>query len=113
MRTNVLKSAFLIVITPALALLARQPVSAAEKEIVSYRLSEWKTLHFDDADLATKHLDTMKMLGCQVKQDSHGGHIDVSYYCPQWKQATVATHSVAHKWEKWLRGAGFETRHTH
>jgi hypothetical protein len=113
MKTNVLKVSLCAVALLATTLAASQPLAAAEKETVSYRLTKWKTLHFEEAKVAKEHHDTMKLLGCEVKQASHGGHIDVSYYCPQWKEAAMETHEKAHKWEKWLRSMGFEARHTH
>jgi hypothetical protein len=111
MRTNVLK--IVLFAAAVLAVGATRPASAAEKEIVSYRLTRWKTLHFEDRELASKHVEAIKRLGCELKQADHGGHTDVSYYCPQWKQGSVATHAMAEEWMKWLRSAGFETKHAH
>ena len=87
--------------------------SAAQKEVVSYRLKEWKTVEFEDAKKAKTHYDTIKKLGCEVKQNQHDGHIDVTYRCPEWKQIALKSHSDAHKWEKWLKASGFETKHAH
>ena len=86
---------------------------AADQEIVGYRLKQWKTVHFDDAKRAKTHYETVKKLGCEAKQADHGGHIDVTYRCPEWKEIALKSHSDAHKWEKWLKASGFETRHAH
>ena len=82
-------------------------------ESIAYRLPKWKTLHFDDSTKATQHLSTVKKLGCAAKKESHGGHIDVSYRSPKWKSFEVANDKLAHQWEAWLTGAGFETVHGH
>ena len=89
------------------------PASAAEKEVVAYRLTQWKASHFDDQARARQHYDTVKKLGCEAKQDDHGGHIDVSYRCEKWKEIALKDHDAVHRWEKWLKAAGFETKHTH
>ena len=87
--------------------------TAAAREIVGYRLQDWKTAEFEDADKAETHFKTLKKLGCEVKQERHGGHIDVTYRCPKWREIAVKSHSQAHKWEDWLKDCGFETKHKH
>jgi hypothetical protein len=86
---------------------------AAEREVVAYRLPGWKTIHFDDVRRADIHVQTVKRLGCEVKVDDHGGHVDVSYRCLEWQEISLDSHSQAHKWEDWLKASGFETRHQH
>ena len=104
----------LVVLAAALMLsAAAETLPAAQKEVVSYRLKEWKTVEFEDAKKAKTHYDTIKKLGCEVKQNEHAGHIDVTYRCPEWKQIALKSHSDAHKWEKWLKASGFETKHAH
>ena len=87
--------------------------SAADREVVAYRLTNWKTVHFDDAKRADAHTKTVKRLGCEVKTGDHGGHIDVSYRCSEWREISLESHDKAHSWEKWLKASGFETRHDH
>jgi hypothetical protein len=87
--------------------------SAQDREVVAYRLTAWKTIHFDDAKKAETHAQTVKKLGCEVKTGDHGGHVDVSYRCAEWREISLDTHSKAHSWEKWLKSSGFETRHEH
>lgn len=82
-------------------------------EAIAYRLPKWNTMHFEDSATAKQHLAAVKKLGCEAKQDSHSGHIDVSYRASQWKSLEVATDKLAHQWEAWLKGAGFETLHGH
>lgn len=82
-------------------------------EVIAYRLTEWKEMHFDDPRQADLHLQAVKKLGCEAKKDAHGGHIDVVYRSPEWKQITVKSHDLVEQWEKWLVGAGFECWHVH
>jgi hypothetical protein len=97
------------------AVLAASPLTsgAAEQFKVSYRLEKWKTSEFANAEEAQKVFETFQKLGCETAQEGHGGHIDVRYRCPKWKEITVNDHGGAHRWEAWLKQAGFETRHAH
>lgn len=104
----------LTALAAAIALVAlTSTASAAEQEVVAYRLAAWKTVHFDDARRAETHAKTVKQLGCEVKSGSHGGHIDVSYRCSKWRKISLNSHDKAHQWENWLKACGFETRHQH
>jgi len=87
--------------------------SAAEQEVVAYRLMAWKTVHFDDAQRADNHVSTLRRLGCDVRTGDHGGHIDVTYRCPEWREISLDSHAKAHTWQGWLNASGFETRHEH
>ncbi len=42
-------------------------------ETVAFVLSNWKTMHFDDAGKAAQHAETIKKLGCEMKQEKHAG----------------------------------------
>ena len=70
-------------------------------------------MHFNDATKAKQHLAAVEKLGCEAREGSHGGHIDVAYRSTQWRSLEVATDKLAHQWETWLKGAGFETLHGH
>ena len=87
--------------------------SSAAGEAIAYRLPKWNTMHFEDSAKAKQHLAAVKKLGCEAKADSHSGHIDVAYRSGQWRSLEVATDKLAHQWEAWLKGAGFETLHGH
>jgi len=82
-------------------------------ESLAFQLTDWKSLHFDDANKATQHAATVNKLGCEVKQDNHAGHIDVAYRCAQWKEMKVKNHSMAVQWENWLTKSGFDVSHSH
>lgn len=84
-------------------------------EAVEFRLTEWKRLHFDTARAGDKDqvTATLKKLGCQIKEDQHGGHIDVAFRCPVWSTIRVPDHRTADRWMGWLEKTGFETKHSH
>ena len=89
------------------------PSSSQHLEIVEYRLPKAKSIHEDSSKQADIQVDTLKMLGCSVKQHAHAGHVDISYHCDKWKTVGFEDHDAAHKWQKWLDSRGFETRHEH
>lgn len=82
-------------------------------ELLAFQLPGWKSMHFDDANKATQHAATVKKLGCEVKQDNHAGHIDVTYRCVNWKSMQVKNHQLAEHWSKWLTASGFDVSHGH
>lgn len=82
-------------------------------ESIAYRLSNSKEMHFDDPQKAEQHLAAVKKLGCEASLDSHNGHTDVIYKSTRWQSIEVATDTLAHQWEDWLKQAGFETIHGH
>lgn len=90
-----------------------QPAQSGHLETVAYQLPEWKSGHFDQASQAEMQTDTLRMLGCEVKEGSHAGHHDVSYRCSQTRVIGVESHDEAEKWETWLQANGFETQHVH
>lgn len=89
---------------------AQQPPAEAT---IAYRLVQPKTMHFEDAQKYAAHSEQVQKLGCEVSRGEHAGHGDVTYSCPKWKALTVANDELAHQWEDWLKGAGFETLHGH
>lgn len=82
-------------------------------ETLSFQLPQWKSMHFDDANTASQHFATVKKLGCEVRRDSHAGHIDVTYRCPEWKSLAVKDHKMADQWAGWLKASGFDVSHSH
>ena len=85
----------------------------AHGELVAYRLADWHEMHFDDPMKAAQHLKAVRDLGCEAKQSNHGGHIDIVYRCPEWRQAPVQSHELAAQWLGWLKASGFDTHHPH
>jgi len=85
------------------------------KEAVAFRLVEWKKIHFEAARAndQKKITATLKLLGCQVKEDRHGGHSDIEFRAPVWSKIRLPDHGVADQWMRWLKDAGFETKHSH
>ncbi|WP_235934702.1 hypothetical protein [Candidatus Laterigemmans baculatus] len=86
---------------------------AASKEIVRYRLADWRAVHTSNEAQAKKLAATLSQLKCEVQQSSHGNHIDVRYRCKGWQELQLKDHASAHQWEQWLKKYGFETTHHH
>ncbi len=82
-------------------------------ETLGFQLTDWKDAHFEDAKKAEQHFQTLKKLGCEVEKDGHAGHVDVRYRAKEWKTLNLANHELAHQWESWLQGAGFDVSHGH
>lgn len=89
------------------------PALAAQKEIVEYRLTRWRSSQFGDSQEADEFLATLKKLECETNSQNQNGRMDVRYRCPKWKQISLKTHEEAHQWEHWLKARGFETKHVH
>lgn len=96
-----------------LALSSVTTLDAAEIERVEYRLTNWRSVHFGDAQQAASYMEIFKSIHVECKQVSHGDHIDVSFRCPKWQTLTLKTHADAHKWQGFLQKIGFDTKHDH
>lgn len=90
---------------------AQQPAGAVEGEkvYVAFRMENWFAKHIHDEAQATKHADTLKQLGCEVKTNAHAGHIDVQCRTVYWKSLELKSHEQASQWENWLKQSGFDT----
>lgn len=97
----------------ALMIVAQGTASAGEKCFLDFRLTDWKVAKFDDAKIADAFYAEVAKLGCQVKNGPHNGHIEVSYICPEWRRVESQNHKDVDEWEEWLKGLGFETKHSH
>lgn len=84
------------------------PENAVISNTVSFQLSDWKAMHFHDAQEAEKHLKIVEQLGCVAKKSQHGGHIDVRYHCQEWKSIALDNAESAKQWNHWLVSAGFD-----
>ncbi|MDV6031447.1 MAG: hypothetical protein F9B45_15385 [Phycisphaera sp. RhM] len=82
-------------------------------ETLAFYLPQWKSMHVDGTNQAAQLTATLKKLGCEVKQDSHAGHSDVSYRQPKWKEMQVKDHKMAEQWAGWLAKSGFDVSHAH
>ena len=80
---------------------------------MAFRLADWHEQHFEDAQKAAQHFQAIQKLGCEVKQTSHAGHVDIVYRCVDWKEMKVANHKLADQWSGWLKGSGFDIHHAH
>lgn len=86
---------------------------AAAAEVVHFQCKEWKAKHIHDAKKAEAISQTLKKLGCEVKEAKHDGHFDVKYRCEKQRDLPVKSHAEAVKWEKWFKEYGFKVYHTH
>ena len=80
---------------------------------IAFRLTEWKSMHFDTAAESQQQLQTLKKLGCEVQTEQHAGHIDVRFRAARWSKVSLDTHKLADQWERWFKTNGFETLHGH
>ena len=89
------------------------PAANTVQPTVQYRLPQSRTMHLHDPIESEQILRTMKMIGVEVSTRQHGGHLDATFACPEWKTIELPTEDQAHAWQAWLKNAGFETAHTH
>ena len=89
------------------------PPANSEKPTVQYRLIEPRTVHLHDADKARQIINTLTLIGCDITNRDHNGHIDATFRCPEWKTIELANEDQAHAWQRWLDDSGFETQHEH
>ncbi len=84
------------------------PASAAEN-LLGFRMRNFKSMHMHDEAEATKMIDTLKTLRCEVKVSQHGDHKDVAFRTQQWKLLSLKSAEQVAGWQKWLAANGFET----
>lgn len=89
------------------------PGKESKLSAVKVRMPEWKTIHARDSNQAQSLKNTYEMIGCEVKIDNHGNHIDLKFRCPNWNTIGLPNSQAAHVWEDWLKKTGFETQHSH
>lgn len=76
---------------------------------VGFRMANWRTIHGDGTKATTDLVTTLQKIGCEVKQGSHGGHVDISFRCPSWKTVSVQNDEQSNQWHQWLVNNEFET----
>ena len=86
---------------------------AHEQEELQYRLPRQVTLHPEQEGAYQELIAILKGLGCTLDIDSHDGHTDIIVQCRSWRHAEFSSHQSAQEWEKWLKGFGFEVKHSH
>ncbi len=89
------------------------PPSNTKLATVRYRLPAWGSAHLHDPKQADAIIGMFKLLGCEVTQHDHNGHVDARFRCEKWTTIGVATDQSAHVWQAWLKNNGFETQHSH
>ena len=83
------------------------------KEVVKYRLADWRSQHIHQPAEVGQLTTLYRSLACEVENLDHAGHTDLRYRCPQWMEIELPSHDAAHKWQDFLKNAGFETAHEH
>jgi hypothetical protein len=76
---------------------------------VGFRMANWRSIHGDGTKATTDLVSTLQKIGCEVKQDNHGGHVDISFRCPSWKTVSVQNDDQSNQWHQWLVNNEFET----
>jgi hypothetical protein len=89
------------------------PPANTKRPTVSFRLPKARTVHLHDVHKAQQIINTLNLVGCEVKTSDHDGHIDATFSCPEWTTIELTSEDSAHGWQKWLNESGFETKHTH
>lgn len=112
------KSSVIPILLAAVALgflgsVATHAANAPGKAVIRYRLAEQKTMHLDDEKKAKSYDQSLTKLGCESKLGGHGGHFDLTYRCPNWREVAFDGHDEAHRCQKWLQSLGFEIEHAH
>lgn len=79
-----------------------------KKIYLAFRMESWSTKHIHDAAQATKHAETLKQLGCEVKTVAHSGHADVQCRTVLWKSLELDQAEQAKQWASWLQQSGFD-----
>jgi hypothetical protein len=89
------------------------PVVAAGPEAVEFRMTEWKQLHGTGSQREAQLINQLKAMGCEVQISQHGGHADIAYRAPTWRDIHLPDHASAEQWMGWLKQNGFEVKHQH
>jgi hypothetical protein len=76
---------------------------------MGYRVEAWKTLHSSSSEEAEQSIATLKKIGCEVKTQEHGNHIDVSYRCVDWRSMKLSNSQLLNQWSGWCKDRGMET----
>lgn len=99
--------------TQGMEIVVVNPPANTRKPTVQFRLTQPKTVHLHDVAKAKKIINTLTLVGCQVKTADHDGHLDTTFSAPEWITIELTTEDSAHAWQNWLKESGFETKHTH
>lgn len=82
--------------------------------LLAYRLTDWQSAHFNDAQSAQQHLHVLQALGCESRMNpAVAGGMTVTYRCSEWRTLELADHDQTHQWSSWLGEAGFDCSHGH
>lgn len=79
-------------------------------DAVQFKLADYKSVHGDGSPEQSQFVDTLKKIGCDVRELEHNGHSDIRYRAPTWCTIRVADASAANDWLEWLTSQGFDAR---
>ena len=88
------------------------PPTNTRRPTVAFQMAKPRTVHLHDGVAAQKILNTLTLVGCELKTVDHNGHTDATFSCPEWRTIELATEDSALAWQTWLKDSGFETKHT-
>ncbi len=86
------------------------PPATTKRPTVDFQMATPRTVHLHDKAAAQKILNTLTLVGCDLKTVDHNGHTDATFGCPEWKTIELATEDSAVAWQTWLEESGFETK---
>ena len=89
------------------------PPENTKRPTVAFQMTTPRTVHLPDDAAAQKILNTLTLVGCELKTADHNGHTDATFSCPQWRTIELATQESAVAWDEWLKESGFETKQNH
>ena len=69
----------------------------------------WNRVHGDGSANEEQMVAMLQKIGAEVRIDDHGGHSDIAFRAPTWRDLHVASHDEANQWMGWLKQNGFET----
>jgi hypothetical protein len=84
-------------------------LTGASARKVGFRLTDWKTIHSHSSEDAQQQIATLMKIGCEVKSENHGNHIDVRYRCVNWKALKLTSDQLVNQWTTWCQAKGMET----
>ena len=99
--------------TQGMEIVVVNPLKNTLRPTVTYQMPRARTVHLHDREAAQKILNTLTLIGCEIKTASHDGHTDATFSCPEWRTIELASDDTALAWQKWLDESGFETKIAH
>ncbi len=84
-------------------------IQSAVVKKVGFRMTNWQTIHHDGTPATQERIATLQRIGCEVREDNHGGHVDIGFRCVSWKSIPAQNDDQQRQWHAWLVNNEFET----